>query len=430
MGPRRRTDNSSESDEESSIRHDKFKSERFQEKNAQNVRDDYSKYDDKYSRRYRERSPKKTSRHRDIVSSTYYKNESKNRHDHRDSNKRSYSGSSRSIDSEPLVKTKKYADANNTDKFEAPKTRKNNLSSLLKNFDKKVESKRINSENSIEIGPVLPPHLKQNEIETESLSSNPTDTTVGPALPPQLNNSNDISNNGSSKFNNSFKSKAVSSLIFDNKVNNVSDTVATVIEKENEIHSAQPFVVNNSDDSCSIDNLTKDDHVESSEKDLFGPTIPPESKPETYGPTLPPKQDSDSYGPALPPSHVRDAIQGPALPPEMASELGETAQEDSEDDDDMVGPQVEGKMTKAQYLLDMRAIHIKRKLDEEKGGISKEVKKREEWMLELPPEKASNLGLGPRSFRMKEAPDMSNRSSWTDTPADKLRKEQQALVRI
>lgn len=49
-------------------------------------------------------------------------------------------------------------------------------------------------------------------------------------------------------------------------------------------------------------------------------------------------------------------------------------------------------------------------------------------MLELPPEKASNLGLGPRSFRMREAPDMSDRSSWTDTPADKLRKMEQALV--
>lgn len=49
-------------------------------------------------------------------------------------------------------------------------------------------------------------------------------------------------------------------------------------------------------------------------------------------------------------------------------------------------------------------------------------------MLELPPEKASNLGLGPRTFRMKEGPDMSNRSAWTDTPAEKKRKEEMALV--
>lgn len=43
-------------------------------------------------------------------------------------------------------------------------------------------------------------------------------------------------------------------------------------------------------------------------------------------------------------------------------------------------------------------------------------------MLELPPEKASNLGLGARQFRKREAPDMSNRSEWTETPTDKVRK--------
>lgn len=46
-------------------------------------------------------------------------------------------------------------------------------------------------------------------------------------------------------------------------------------------------------------------------------------------------------------------------------------------------------------------------------------------MLELPPEKAANLGLGPRQFRKREAPDMSKRSEWTDTPSDKLRKVQE-----
>lgn len=46
-------------------------------------------------------------------------------------------------------------------------------------------------------------------------------------------------------------------------------------------------------------------------------------------------------------------------------------------------------------------------------------------MLELPPEKAANLGLGARQFRKREAPDMSNRSEWTDTPSDKQRKVQE-----
>lgn len=46
-------------------------------------------------------------------------------------------------------------------------------------------------------------------------------------------------------------------------------------------------------------------------------------------------------------------------------------------------------------------------------------------MLELPPEKAANLGLGARQFRKREGPDMSKRSEWTDTPSDKQRKAQE-----
>jgi len=55
--------------------------------------------------------------------------------------------------------------------------------------------------------------------------------------------------------------------------------------------------------------------------------------------------------------------------------------------------------------------------------------KREEWMTELPPAQAANLGLGPRKFRLREGPDMSDRSCWTDTPAQKAQK-QMDLVNI
>ncbi|XP_008475972.1 GPALPP motifs-containing protein 1 [Diaphorina citri] len=54
--------------------------------------------------------------------------------------------------------------------------------------------------------------------------------------------------------------------------------------------------------------------------------------------------------------------------------------------------------------------------------------RREAWMLELPPESTVHLGLGPRQFRATEGPDMSNRSDWTDTPADKLKKQQKLLI--
>lgn len=43
-------------------------------------------------------------------------------------------------------------------------------------------------------------------------------------------------------------------------------------------------------------------------------------------------------------------------------------------------------------------------------------------MTELPEVRGAQLGLGPRKFRKNAAPDMSDRSSWTDTPQDKARK--------
>lgn len=51
-------------------------------------------------------------------------------------------------------------------------------------------------------------------------------------------------------------------------------------------------------------------------------------------------------------------------------------------------------------------------------------------MLELPPEKAANLGFGARQFRKREGPDMSNRSEWTDTPLDKQRKVQEPTTEV
>lgn len=52
-------------------------------------------------------------------------------------------------------------------------------------------------------------------------------------------------------------------------------------------------------------------------------------------------------------------------------------------------------------------------------------------MLELPPEGTVDLGLGPRSFRARGAPEKgADRSMWTDTPSDKARKEEEAKRRV
>jgi hypothetical protein len=49
--------------------------------------------------------------------------------------------------------------------------------------------------------------------------------------------------------------------------------------------------------------------------------------------------------------------------------------------------------------------------------------KHESWMLELPPDRAADFGLGPRQFRARAKPESGDRSVWTDTPADCLWKK-------
>lgn len=53
------------------------------------------------------------------------------------------------------------------------------------------------------------------------------------------------------------------------------------------------------------------------------------------------------------------------------------------------------------------------------------VMKREEWMTELPPEMSKNFGVTARKFSTKSSTSADkDRSVWTDTPADRARKEQ------
>lgn len=51
-------------------------------------------------------------------------------------------------------------------------------------------------------------------------------------------------------------------------------------------------------------------------------------------------------------------------------------------------------------------------------------------MLELPSDKAANLGLGPRSFKTRLPDKTGDRSEWTDTPADKERKKNNPQVKV
>ncbi|XP_045542646.1 GPALPP motifs-containing protein 1 [Papilio machaon] len=159
---------------------------------------------------------------------------------------------------------------------------------------------------------------------------------------------------------------------------------------------------------------------------VCGPALPPHlekrceksASPGTEGPALPPHLSKK-------PRHL-----GPSIPQDMRKVLEEKSQEithfeSSDEDVSIVGPLpvgAEDKWTNAHKSLEERALDMKiKKLDGH--TLNKvDVKSREQWMLELPEGKTKYLGLEARSFRAKEGPDMSDRSSWTDTPEDKARK--------
>ncbi|XP_001606446.1 GPALPP motifs-containing protein 1 [Nasonia vitripennis] len=150
--------------------------------------------------------------------------------------------------------------------------------------------------------------------------------------------------------------------------------------------------------------------------------------------------DDDAFGPALPPHLAnRREIVGPVLPKDFVpSDTRETIQssksdeekqiDEDDDDDDVVGPlppdHPAARGSYVQMQLEHRARQVKEKF---RNKTSPEKNKREEWMTELPPAHAVALGLGsiPRKFKTSEGPDLSDRSMWTDTPADRLRKEKE-----
>ncbi|XP_046737377.1 transcriptional regulator ATRX-like [Diprion similis] len=163
---------------------------------------------------------------------------------------------------------------------------------------------------------------------------------------------------------------------------------------------------------------------------------------EAIGPSLPPgfqrdyalnsttSSDENSASHQHPTISLRSSVFGPTLPPYLMKKVIDHSVEKSGSDseDDVLGPMPSDHPAAIdsyiQRQLEDRARRMKSKLD----GEDSIVEKREEWMLELPSVQAANLGLGKRQFRNKAGPDMSDRSSWTDTPADKARKKEEKVL--
>lgn len=169
---------------------------------------------------------------------------------------------------------------------------------------------------------------------------------------------------------------------------------------------------------------------------ICGPALPKELK-TTYEPTIPPKEESlpPVCGPALPPHLLKktdEKVIGPTLPPgfqlSTAIDEGPQSAEDDDEEDEMIGPLPDGvaSNSRTQYELEERALKLKMAQLQGHTMNEDQTKQREEWMLELPDVKSvKTLGLGARQFRKRAGPDLSDRSSWTDTPSDKLKAAQE-----
>ncbi|XP_043472478.1 myb-like protein X [Leptopilina heterotoma] len=167
-------------------------------------------------------------------------------------------------------------------------------------------------------------------------------------------------------------------------------------------------------------------------KRTIGPSLPPHLSSKQSESDEDDDDDDEVYGPVLPSHltnkdkmHSKGKIYGPTLPSELKTDCV-SAESDDDDDDDVIGPlpadHSAHKTSIVQQSLELRAQRLQYELMTQ--HTSKE-KKREEWMTELPAVQAVSLGLGPRKFKTRDGPDLSDRSSWSDTPADKMRKKQE-----
>ncbi|KAF0291106.1 GPALPP motifs-containing protein 1 [Amphibalanus amphitrite] len=231
-------------------------------------------------------------------------------------------------------------------------------------------------------GPVLPPSMRKTSTkentEEKKQDDSSDDDAYGPALPPSMRKP---SSQTTSKDNPSTSSESKST---------IGPTIGP---------SLPPSSANRSSSAAAADDAS------SSDDDAYGPALPPGFVKRPSGPAV--------RGPAAP----GPAVRGPTLPPG-----GLPAQEDGEEDEDedVIGPRPPAESADlgryAAAEVERRATSMKEKLDA-MGRPAELV--REEWMLELPPDRAGEFGLGPRQFRKTTPQERGDTSGWTETPSTK-----------
>lgn len=193
---------------------------------------------------------------------------------------------------------------------------------------------------------------------------------------------------------------------------------------------------------------------------MCGPSLPPHMLTKRSGQSFEasPADEAEPIGPRLPPSLTavklnrpastvttsnssasakKAPMRGPILPsdidleaaaaeynPKIDSAISDISDSDDDDDVDLIGPLPVGAgKTKAHLELEKRALELKLAKLSERDERANQEPTREEWMTELPEIRGvAGLGLVARQFRAKERDEIGDRSGWTDTPNDRVRK--------
>lgn len=258
-----------------------------------------------------------------------------------------------------------------------------NERSTYKNLQKETPVKSVSG-----IGPQLPPHLQNSqESSPDSTTEEEEGPCIGPSLPPHFKSS----------FN---------------------QTQGLVNEDIGPSRTLQ----SKSDDNYSV----------------IGPALPPHlSKKQCQSSDV--KDNESDACVSKGQSSKQDSIIGPSLPPHLqrnvhSASYGENVHDVKDDDDDddadndVIGP-LPSEMSAGNSGTDFSAEFERRarKMKDHLDGKTQSdgQQKREAWMMELPDCMGQNIGLTARTFRVNAGPDLSDRSMWTDSPADRARKEKE-----
>lgn len=255
------------------------------------------------------------------------------------------------------------------------------------------------------IGPALPPGFRTARGHQELGDRRPAaaaldHTVAGPALPPGFQTSKSSDGSGDEEGSIHCADKKQQS---------------SLLELRKPIDSSIEECNGKSGDSKQSA-APQDDEDDDGDDGFFGPALPPGFPKREQSPERP------FIGPALPPGFNRSEKEREAA---LLSNMSALYEKEDSDEEALIGPMPSTGTVENNVAADIerRANRMKEKLiSGDLADAQKQV--RECWMTELPPV-LQNIGLGARTFKRRANGESSDRSIWTDTPADKERKAQE-----